>query len=539
MRYVQMTSAAYVRWVLLASVMVSSGICSAQSGPQEKMLSYLDSMIHTISRDSLRQRDNSFMFLLSVRASISSLDSHEVAAKSFQAWRNEIVANWMEAVPPFVNSEEDKQELLAHAILSWAETLVALQQSKAHLDSAAQRELLQQAEIDLLNQRINSLSDTLAHYQRALGLLGGLSILLLGVLSFFLMKNKSKKNLIEVEYLVPPDSESLPNSAASLEDCEDESVAMVEELEKESALALSDVVPPIVPSPRWSIVGASEIGKGHIQQQIPCQDSHFYQSLGDGWAIAVVADGAGSARHSEEGSKAVATEIVPKVFLEELILQENWIENDFWPDEASWNQLAIDQLQLVRDALEEIANKRGYTIKDLACTLILAIASPKGILLAHIGDGRAAYRNEEEEWKALMVPWKGEEANSTIFLSSDIWTHAQTFVQTRIVNERITAFALLSDGCESASFEHSMIDPETHMWRDPNRPFPRFFEPLYLNILEMAKENIPAEDIEAKWQTFIQKGNRTLIEEKDDKTMILAALIDAPTEQQTDTSHEH
>ncbi len=53
---------------------------------------------------------------------------------------------------------------------------------------------------------------------------------------------------------------------------------------------------------QWMIVGASVQGNGHISVNMTCQDSSDYKHLGDGWGIAVVSDGAGSAKNAQIGS---------------------------------------------------------------------------------------------------------------------------------------------------------------------------------------------------------------------------------------------
>ena len=53
------------------------------------------------------------------------------------------------------------------------------------------------------------------------------------------------------------------------------------------------------------VIGSSVIGKNHIAMHLPCQDSCGYDNLGKGWGIAVTSDGAGSAEHSEVGSKVI------------------------------------------------------------------------------------------------------------------------------------------------------------------------------------------------------------------------------------------
>ena len=56
----------------------------------------------------------------------------------------------------------------------------------------------------------------------------------------------------------------------------------------------------------WVIAKGSSIGGRHIEDNLPCQDSNavFYSPEMD-YGIAIVSDGAGSASHSDLGSKII------------------------------------------------------------------------------------------------------------------------------------------------------------------------------------------------------------------------------------------
>ena len=51
----------------------------------------------------------------------------------------------------------------------------------------------------------------------------------------------------------------------------------------------------------WQVYGASSIGKSHIDSNLPNQDSIYLQKTQDGM-VAVVCDGAGSAKFSQAGA---------------------------------------------------------------------------------------------------------------------------------------------------------------------------------------------------------------------------------------------
>ena len=280
----------------------------------------------------------------------------------------------------------------------------------------------------------------------------------------------------------------------------------------------------IITSPgEWVIVGASVIGKDHIRLGKPCQDSFHYELLRNGWGIAIVADGAGSAQNSHLGSAFVAKEAARRYF-GDLIVKQGWYMGKNIPSEEEWQELANNKWKEVRGDLEGYAKREDLDAKSLACTAIVAVFSPTTILVTHIGDGRAGYRNDKEEWKPLIKPYKGEEANSTIFLTSISWREeSPKYIESKIINDQITAFTLMSDGCEKHAFECSKVDADGN-WSDPNLPYSRFFESLANNLLQMKTKGINPKVMHEKWETFLESGTEGLENEADDKTLILGVL---------------
>jgi len=250
--------------------------------------------------------------------------------------------------------------------------------------------------------------------------------------------------------------------------------------------------------------------------------------LGDGWGIAIVSDGAGSAENSHIGSKIVTERGVEH--FKTLIENEGWIKNSTLPTDAKWLQLSYLTLKTVRDDMEAVAQNNKIPLKSLSATAIVVVHSPFGILATHIGDGRAGYKNEKGEWKALINPHKGEEANQTIFLTADFW-NIPNFVmsdvlvpESIIIREKPFAFTLMSDGCENASWEHYKKDVKTGVFLYPNVPFPNFFNPLCEWLLSFRKENFSLEKRGEMWGNFITEGVEKFKTEVDDKTMILGVL---------------
>lgn len=278
----------------------------------------------------------------------------------------------------------------------------------------------------------------------------------------------------------------------------------------------------------WIIVGASVQGNGHIKMNLPCQDSHGYENLGDGWGIAVTADGAGSAKLSHIGATVAVSRAIEH--FRNLVLKEQWIVNAQLPSDNDWMKYAYRTLKMVRDDISAFAGKNKVDVKDFSSTIIVFIHSPYGALVTHIGDGRAGYKDMKGEWHAAITPHKGEEANQTIFIPSEFWNipfyemSGATVPESRVIRDQLSAFTLMSDGCENTSWSYNHYDDASGKFYDPNLPYPKFFNPLLETLQSFRTENIPIEEREERWFDFIQSGHKSFVKESDDKTMILGAL---------------
>ena len=277
-----------------------------------------------------------------------------------------------------------------------------------------------------------------------------------------------------------------------------------------------------------SVIGASVIGKGHISSNMPCQDSCTYINLGHGWGIAVTSDGAGSAKNSETGSKIVSTRAVEH-FSKELE-HIGWIENNHIPSESEWSNLSYNLIKQVMNDVKNFANMKAVELQALNATIITVIHTPFGLLVCHVGDGRAGYKNRTGEWKPIIVPHKGDEANQTVFITSDIWGERPMKIsgvdipECRVIKDQVEAFTLMSDGCESTSWQYNQLNEATGMYYDPNLPYPKFFNPLLSELKDMHEHDTDVEERLDKWTDFLKEGDN-FKKETDDKTMIIGLIV--------------
>lgn len=287
-----------------------------------------------------------------------------------------------------------------------------------------------------------------------------------------------------------------------------------------------------VPTPKqgeWVVVGASVKGNGHIESNMPCQDNNKFEILGKGWGVAVVSDGAGSAAHSELGSKVVVER--GAFHFKNLVEKEGWMDKNILPSDAEWLQKSYFVLKTIRNEVEMVAKKNNVDLKSLSATCLAVVFSPFGLLAVHVGDGRMGCKTASGGWKAIMTPHKGDEANQTLFLISEFWdipNYVQSGVlvpESIVVREPVEAFAVMSDGCESTAWLCTAQNAETGKYYDQNKPFEGFFNPLEETLASFHKDNVPEEERKEKWYKFIESGTKGFVKEQDDKTMILGVFL--------------
>lgn len=256
-----------------------------------------------------------------------------------------------------------------------------------------------------------------------------------------------------------------------------------------------------------------------MKRHAPIEDHHVVQSWGSGWGIAVASDGAGSRDKSATGSRLIAQEYAHAFFKQHLL---GHIKKNIPVALGEWEQIAYRGFLESIYALNQYAEEQGHDVQDYGCTIIVMVYSPFGLLCAHIGDGRACYRDESGAWHACMKPYNPdpENASMTVFITSNIWEESQAtreYIECQIV-EGATAFALLTDGVESYCFTCTPRDYTTG--DDPNTPSPLFFEPMYQSCIAA---QLNEQTIQQDMAAYLSTAPR-IADEVDDKTLIFGYL---------------
>jgi hypothetical protein len=246
----------------------------------------------------------------------------------------------------------------------------------------------------------------------------------------------------------------------------------------------------------WRYLGASVAGTSHILRNIPCQDSEEFQIIGESTVVIAVADGAGSAERSAEGSRAAA--LTATAFITDRLHAAQL-------DSAkAWNGLLEEALKEARAALEQLA---GTDLRPVATTLLLAIATPEWLATAQLGDGGIVGEFRFDELRVFSRPGSAEYINETVFLTSpDFLTQAHYTVSAA---QDLTAIALFSDGLQLLAMQYA--DNTAH-------------KPFFGPVFEFASR--PDATVE-ELAEFL-RSERVCERTDDDKTLSVAVRSDLP-----------
>lgn len=251
---------------------------------------------------------------------------------------------------------------------------------------------------------------------------------------------------------------------------------------------------------RWRTAYASVVGTSHSKTGSPCQDAGgcIVVTTSDGreMLVAAVSDGAGTASHSDAGSK-LAVAYFLRVFGEVAASD---------PELASVDRAFVDGwLGEVRGAITELAAAERNQDSDYACTLLGAVIGPSGAAYLQIGDGAIVVADQETgEFAWIFWPQHGEYANSTNFLTQKGAAEALFFE----IGPPVDEIAMFSDGIERLVLDMSVATVHSPAFRP-------VFD--WLGGTEPANIDRPSEVLTAYLASDHVNGRTD-----DDKTLVMA-----------------
>ena len=254
----------------------------------------------------------------------------------------------------------------------------------------------------------------------------------------------------------------------------------------------------------WRAVARYSIGTNNQKRQMPCQDYGRYLILND-TIVGAVADGAGSAKHSDIGAKLVVhTTIKYLSSMGKYLKRRKCCYRLLSPVSSEQAKKLFTKMlkKKVLVALHKQALGSGYVLDDLACTLLAFVATPHWIIAMQIGDGFMVVRPQKEKHQLLFQPDKGEFINETSFVTS---ANALSHMRVRVLKGKQEFICTSTDGLENVGID--MKD-----WT----PFPPFFDPLEEYLWETSN---PEEQDE--YITSFLDSDRLNARTSDDKTLLL------------------
>ena len=218
----------------------------------------------------------------------------------------------------------------------------------------------------------------------------------------------------------------------------------------------------------WRFTYASTQGRSHVAGDVPCQDSSLCTLLDDDGLrvlVAAVSDGAGSASHSEIGSRLACASFVQHICAR--IHQQDAALPLERSDVEAW---LADFGEQIKDKADDL----GLTPRDLACTFLGAVITSTWSAFCQVGDGGIVVGMPGEadataRFELVFWPEQGEYANETYFATM---AGAPEHLRFRLDNGAVREVVLFSDGLQRMVLRYDVREP---------------FEPFFHRMLQTVR----------------------------------------------------
>ncbi len=205
----------------------------------------------------------------------------------------------------------------------------------------------------------------------------------------------------------------------------------------------------------WRSVDGYAVGTSHLESNVPCQDRCEAGVVAEGRvAVAVLADGAGSAAHAERGAEVACAALMDAIAnavagaLDLATIGDHTVR--------SW-------LADVRARIAGEAARHDHDVREYAATLLACVASDNHTICLQLGDGGIVVRAPGEAFVVAIWPENGEYANQTYFVTDDDALERLAIARFGRVDDVV----VFSDGISRLALDHAT-----------RTAFAPFFEPL-------------------------------------------------------------
>jgi hypothetical protein len=170
-------------------------------------------------------------------------------------------------------------------------------------------------------------------------------------------------------------------------------------------------------------------GTHHVKNNVVCQDAHAIQKCGDNMVIVAVADGLGSAEHSDVASK-IAVAISTDYCKQNITLSSN-VDKILEIINASFSES--------QRAIEKEVETQCHSLNQYDTTLSLAVLINDTLYYGHSGDSGIVALTTEGEYKAVTLQQRDDDGCLFPLFFRDKWVFGQ-------FDEKVSSVFLATDG---------------------------------------------------------------------------------------------
>lgn len=240
----------------------------------------------------------------------------------------------------------------------------------------------------------------------------------------------------------------------------------------------------------------SIIGKSHIAKGTVCQDANGVEELSNGWFVAAIADGVGSAKYSDVASK-MAVESVVSYCCKHIDRNTKW---------ECLCEILANSFEYAEKNIETVARSNNASMIDYDTTLSVVIYDGSHITYGHSGDGGIVGLCMDGSYKKITTPQKAEDGFCVIPLRAGrgAWSFGQEV-------EEFASVLLATDGIYDTFFPYLLKGQSVEVYV----PLIRYF--MDNAIIGANKDTIG--EIKKEKEAFLKSGAYDSV--SDDKTVVV------------------